>query len=37
MINLIRTMNEELCELSDWMDVKKLSLNVKKINVWFSV
>ena len=23
-------MNEELCKLSDWMDVNKLSLNVKK-------
>ena len=29
-VNLIRTMNEELCKLSDWMHVNKLSLNVKK-------
>ena len=29
-VNLVRTMNEELCKLSDWMDVNKLSLNVKK-------
>ena len=37
-VNLVRTMNEELCKLSDWMDVNKLSLNVKKkLNVWFSV
>ena len=28
--NLIRTTNEGLCKLSDWMDVNKLSLNVKK-------
>ena len=36
-VNLVKTMNEELCKLSDWMDVNKLSLNVKKLNVWFSV
>ena len=29
-VNLVGTMNEELCKLSDWMDVNKLSLNVKK-------
>ena len=29
-VNLIRTMNEELCNLSEWMDVNKLSLNGKK-------
>ena len=29
-VNLVRTMNEEICKLSDWMDVNKLSLNVKK-------
>ena len=36
-VNLVRTMNEELCKLSDWMDVNKSSLNVEKTNVWFSV
>ena len=29
-VDLVRTMNEELSKLSDWMDVNKLSLNVKK-------
>ena len=28
---MILNMNEELSELSNWMDINKLSLNVKKI------
>ena len=29
-VNRMRTMIEELCKLPDWVDVNKLSLNVKK-------
>jgi len=31
-MHLFNTVNSELCKLSDWFKVNKLSLNVKKTN-----